>query len=172
MSKSTSKNLATMPLHSLYRLLQPITLPPSSPRARFTNWGQTYTCTPLVVFEPETEYQCELILELARREGQVVRAVGVGHSPSDLACTRGYLLRTDKLNAVVEVRLDLAFRIPKRHAIVGNLRRSLPRSVLHSFGTLFLKFILRSIPRNVMSSLKLELPCMPCMPSLLNITSQ
>lgn len=107
MSKPTT---SALPLHSLYRLLQPITLPPSSPRAKFTNWGQTYTCTPLVVFEPETEYQCELILELARREGKVVRAAGVGHSPSDLACTRGYLLRTDKLNSVVEVSLDLAFQ--------------------------------------------------------------
>jgi L-gulonolactone oxidase len=107
MSQVLTKSLPDLPLHALYRLLAPITLPPSSPRAKFTNWGQTFTCTPLAVFEPETEYQCELILELARREGKVVRAVGVGHSPSDLACTSEYMLRTDKLGRVLEV----SFRI-------------------------------------------------------------
>jgi L-gulonolactone oxidase len=102
---STVPNLADVPLHAIYSLLQPLTLHSSSPRATFTNWGQTFTCTPLAVFEPQTEYQCELILELARRERKSVRAVGVGHSPSDLACTSEYMLRTEKLNRILEVRL-------------------------------------------------------------------
>ncbi len=58
-----------------------------------------------MVFEPQTEEQCEYILELARREGQTVRAAGVGHSPSDLACTSGYMLRTEKLDKIIEVSL-------------------------------------------------------------------
>lgn len=45
-----------------------------------------------------------LIVELARREGTSVRCAGAGHSPSDLACTQGYMIRTDKLDALVEVR--------------------------------------------------------------------
>ena len=49
------------------------------------------------------EWQCQLILELARREGRRVRFAGVGHSPSDLACTKEYMLRTTKLNRVLEV---------------------------------------------------------------------
>ncbi|KAI0077661.1 L-gulonolactone/D-arabinono-1,4-lactone oxidase [Panus rudis PR-1116 ss-1] len=89
--------------HELYNRLRPITVPSSSPRSSFTNWGLSYTCKPLVVFEPESEEQCELILELARREGQKVRAAGVGHSPSDLACTSGYMVRTERLNRVLEV---------------------------------------------------------------------
>ncbi|KAH7909309.1 D-arabinono-1,4-lactone oxidase-domain-containing protein [Hygrophoropsis aurantiaca] len=101
MSSSTPAHPPTIPLKLLHDLLQPITIPASSPEAKFTNWGLTFTCAPLAVFEPETEYQCELILELARREGKVVRAVGVGHSPSDLACTTGYMLRTTKLNKLV-----------------------------------------------------------------------
>lgn len=47
--------------------------------------------------------QCALIFELARREGKTVRAVGVGHSPSDLACTNEYMLRTTKLDRVLDV---------------------------------------------------------------------
>ena len=109
MQTSTSR-LVHIPLQTLYNLLQPITLPKTSPRAKFTNWGQTYTCSPLAVFEPENDYQCELVLELARREGKTVRAVGVGHSPSDLACTSGYMLRTAKLDRVLEVsRIILSY---------------------------------------------------------------
>ena len=67
------------------------------------NWGRTYACTPLAVFEPESEYHCELVLELARRKRKTVRTVGLGHSPSDLACTTDYMLRLHKLNRVLEV---------------------------------------------------------------------
>ncbi|KAI0789166.1 L-gulonolactone D-arabinono-1,4-lactone oxidase [Abortiporus biennis] len=98
--------LADIPLETLYNLLQPITLPASSPRATFTNWGLSYTCRPLAVFEPETEQQCELILELARREGRHVRAAGIGHSPSDLACTSEFMLRTERLDNILEVNSE------------------------------------------------------------------
>lgn len=98
--------LSAIPLEALYRLLEPVTVPSSAPRASFINWGLSYQCTPLAVFEPETEYQCELVLELARREGKTVRAVGVGHSPSDLACTSQYMLRTEKLNKILEVSVN------------------------------------------------------------------
>ena len=91
-----------IPLKNLCNLLEPITVPAN--KARFTNWGQTFTCKPSAIFEPENEFQCELVLELARREGKTLRLSGVGHSPSDLACTDGYMLRTTKLNRVLEVK--------------------------------------------------------------------
>ena len=90
-----------IPLNNLYNLLQPITVP--SNHTRFTNWGRSFTCTPSAIFEPENEFQCELVLELARREGKTIRVAGVGHSPNDLACTSQYMLRTSKLNRVLEV---------------------------------------------------------------------
>lgn len=89
----------------LRRRLEPITIPSSSPKATFTNWGLSFTCQPSVVFEPETDEQCEWICELARREGRTVRAAGMGHSPSDLACTSEFMLRTNKLDKIVEVSL-------------------------------------------------------------------
>lgn len=95
------EDLSRISLSSLYDLLEPITIPAGS--ASFTNWGGTFTCIPLSIFEPVDERQCELILELARREGKTVRAVGVGHSPSDLACTSGYMLQTMKLDKILEV---------------------------------------------------------------------
>lgn len=103
MSTQLTARPSDIPLQNLYSLLQPITVDKSSPRASFINWGRTFQCSPLSVFEPENEFQCELVVELAKREGQVIRAVGVGHSPSDLACTKGFMLRTTKLNRILEV---------------------------------------------------------------------
>ncbi|KAG0700501.1 L-gulonolactone D-arabinono-1,4-lactone oxidase [Suillus ampliporus] len=103
--------LSSISLAHLYGLLQPISVPLTSPNAKFTNWSRTFACSPLAIFEPETEYHCELILELARREGRVVRAVGVGHSPSDLACTTGYMLRTTKLDRLLEIHADKRYII-------------------------------------------------------------
>ena len=97
--------LSSLSTQSLHDTLQEVTVPSSSPRATFTNWANTYVCDPLVVFEPRTTDQCALIFELARREGKTVRAVGVGHSPSDLACTDEYMLRTTKLDKILEVSL-------------------------------------------------------------------
>lgn len=102
MSSSQFENkLQDIPLHSLYELLRPITLPPKL--TRFNNWGLAFYCTPLAIFEPESLHQCRLVLELARREGKTVRAVGVGHSPSDLACTSGYMVRLTKMNRLIQV---------------------------------------------------------------------
>lgn len=95
-----------IPLDELYSLLKPVTIDRSSSAAVFQNWGRTFTCTPSSVFRPESESQLELILELARREGQTVRAVGVGHSPSDLACTSGYMVQMDRLNKIIEVNSE------------------------------------------------------------------
>ena len=99
--------LSSLSTQSLCDALEEVTVPASSPHASFTNWAKTYACDPLVVFEPRTAHQCALILDLARREGKTVRAVGVGHSPSDLACTDEYMLRTTKLDKILEVSLLL-----------------------------------------------------------------
>ncbi|EPQ54361.1 gulonolactone oxidase Lgo1 [Gloeophyllum trabeum ATCC 11539] len=97
---------------ALYELLRPVTVRPESPRSRFYNWAHTYTCKPVAVFEPEHERQCELIVELARREGKTVRAAGVGHSPSDLPCTKDFLVRVTKLNRLLEANYE------KRYIVV------------------------------------------------------
>ncbi|KAJ7289439.1 D-arabinono-1,4-lactone oxidase-domain-containing protein [Mycena rebaudengoi] len=96
-------SLAALSTQQLQESLAVITAPSSSSRSKFVNWGVTYQCQPLAIFEAENEYHCELALELAKREGRVLRAVGVGHSPSDLACTGDFMLRMTKLNKLLEV---------------------------------------------------------------------
>ncbi|KAG9311081.1 D-arabinono-1,4-lactone oxidase-domain-containing protein [Chiua virens] len=95
--------------------------------ARFTNWGLTFSCAPLAIFEPENVDHCQLILDHARRHGRTVRAVGVGHSPSDLACTSGYMLRTLKLNRVLEVNVDKQYVVAEAGITLDSLHTELAR---------------------------------------------
>lgn len=117
--------LADVPTQDLVRLLEPAAVPAASPRARFVNWGLSYQCTPLAVFEPQTEEHCRLVLELARREGRTVRAAGVGHSPSDLACTSGFMLRTEKLNRIIEINSEKRFVVAQAGVTLAALHAAL-----------------------------------------------
>ncbi|KAF8968705.1 gulonolactone oxidase Lgo1 [Flammula alnicola] len=128
MSSQLTARPSDIPLRNLYNLLEPITVP--NERARFTNWGRTFTCTPHAIFEPENEFQCELILELARREGKTVRVAGVGHSPSDLACTTEFMLRTTKLNRVLEVNTEKRYVVAQSGIILNDLHAQLAKNNL------------------------------------------
>ena len=116
-------SLSHLALCELYRRLQPIIVHRSSSDAVFENSGRTFRCTPSTVFQPESEHQLELILELSRRERQTVRAVGVGHSPSDLACTSGYMIQMNQMNKIIEVRY-------RRTRLSSSPSLSLSRSVV------------------------------------------
>ena len=96
-------DLSQVPTFELQRALEPVSVPSDSPRATFTNWARTFKCRPTRVFAPKTSEQCRQILELGRREGARIHPVGVGHSPSDLACTNGWLVRTEGLSGLVKV---------------------------------------------------------------------
>lgn len=88
---------------SLRTSLESVSIPSDSPRAGFSNWAKTFHCKPERVFAPTTVEQCKSIVELARREGARLHPVGVGHSPSDLACTNGWLMRMEGLKGMIQV---------------------------------------------------------------------
>ena len=96
--------LSSIPTSTLYQILQPIIIPASDPHARFYNWSKTFTCSPLITFEPSNVEECRLIFELARREDRTVRTVGAGLSPSDVGCTTEFMLRTHRMNKIRAVR--------------------------------------------------------------------
>ncbi|KAF8622619.1 hypothetical protein AX15_006874 [Amanita polypyramis BW_CC] len=126
-SPPTTAHPSQVPLQNIRELLKPITVAPTSAHARFHNWAQTYHCRPHTVFEPETEDQCKFILELARREGRKVKAVGVGHSPSDLACTTDFMLRTDKLNRIIEINSQKRYVIAQAGITLHKLHAELAK---------------------------------------------
>ncbi|EJU01953.1 gulonolactone oxidase Lgo1 [Dacryopinax primogenitus] len=92
----------------------------------FTNWAETYSCRPLSIFEPQTAFQCECIVELGKREGRQLRVAGSGHSPSDLTCTEGFMIKTDRLDQVLEinesekwVNVQAGAKLHQIHAVLG-----------------------------------------------------
>ncbi|BGO95231.1 D-arabinono-1,4-lactone oxidase [Rhodotorula toruloides] len=86
----------------LRALLHPLTIR-AGPPLRFTNWATTFSSTSQAVFRPTTVEHVRWAVELARREGQELRAAGAGHSPSDIVCTGGYILDLKGLNRVLDV---------------------------------------------------------------------
>jgi FAD/FMN-containing dehydrogenase len=55
---------------------------------------------PLRIYEPRSIAEVQAIVRLARESGVTVRAVGSGHSWSDVALTEGFLLKTNGLARV------------------------------------------------------------------------
>lgn len=93
---------------SLRTSLESVSIPSDSPRAGFSNWAKTFHCKPERVFAPTTVEHCRSIVELARREGARLHPVGVGHSPSDLACTNGWLMRMEGVKGLINVSSRLS----------------------------------------------------------------
>ena len=87
----------------LEQLVKPVVLPASSPKAKFQNWGKSFVSTPTRVFAPTTITHCAAIVELARRQGAQLRAIGRAHSPSDLPFTTGWAMRMEGLHGIVDV---------------------------------------------------------------------
>ncbi|XP_074659920.1 L-gulonolactone oxidase-like isoform X1 [Tubulanus polymorphus] len=69
----------------------------------FENWSRTFSCRPELYFTPENEDQLKQILRLAVDEGRTVKVVGLGRSPSDIACTNEYMISLQKFDRVVEI---------------------------------------------------------------------
>ncbi|KAF8130274.1 D-arabinono-1,4-lactone oxidase-domain-containing protein [Boletus edulis] len=93
----------------------------------FSNWGRTFACEPIAIFEPDSVQECQHILALARTHRKVVRAVGVGHSPSDLPCTTGYMLRTTKLNRLLEVNVEKRYVVAEAGITIDALHAALAK---------------------------------------------
>ncbi|UQX89139.1 FAD-binding protein [Jatrophihabitans telluris] len=70
-------------------------------RNSWTNWAATYTVSPRTVAHPaSTEEVAELIVA-AGRQDLSVKAVGAGHSFTDIAATRGVLMLPDRLTGIL-----------------------------------------------------------------------
>lgn len=105
LSTNASVDTKDLSTSALYQLLKSCIVPATSANAKFANWSKTFHCVPLKVFEPSDIDQCRLIFQLARKERKTVRIVGEGLSPSDLACTSDFMLRTNRLNKLRVVSL-------------------------------------------------------------------
>jgi L-gulono-1,4-lactone dehydrogenase len=72
-------------------------------RKRWRNHTGNQSVEPLRIYRPATLAELREIVRTAEADGATVRAVGSGHSWSDVALTTGYLVRTDRLSVPLEV---------------------------------------------------------------------
>ncbi|KAM9063713.1 L-gulonolactone oxidase [Sarcophilus harrisii] len=70
---------------------------------KFQNWAKTYGCSPEMYFQPTCVEEVRQVLDLARKQNKRVKAVGGGHSPSDIACTDGFMIHMGKMNRILKV---------------------------------------------------------------------
>jgi L-gulono-1,4-lactone dehydrogenase len=85
-------------------------------RKRWRNHTGNQSIEPLRIYRPATLAELQEIVRTAEADGATVRAVGSGHSWSDVALTTGYLVRTDRLSRLLEVdgnlvRVEAGMRI-------------------------------------------------------------
>ncbi|XP_020839638.1 L-gulonolactone oxidase isoform X2 [Phascolarctos cinereus] len=70
---------------------------------KFRNWAKTYGCHPEMYFQPTCVEEVKQVLDLARQQNKRVKATGGGHSPSDIACTDGFMIHMGKMNRILKV---------------------------------------------------------------------
>ena len=75
-------------------------------RARWTNWGGTYSCSPMRMESPSSEEEIAAIVRGATDRGEHVKVIGSGHSFTDIGCTDGCLIKLDNYNKVLDVDPD------------------------------------------------------------------
>lgn len=67
----------------------------------WTNWAREQRCAPIRIARPSSEDELAEIVGAAAEAGQTVKAVGSGHSFTDVACTDGVLIDASGLNRLV-----------------------------------------------------------------------
>ncbi|KAK7055145.1 FAD-binding PCMH-type domain-containing protein [Favolaschia claudopus] len=121
------EDYAQLPRDALVAALAPY----ASTDVQWHNWSKTFHARPLALFRPPDLHHTRLALELSRRDARVLRPLGEGHSPSDIACTRDYMLDVRALSRVLSVHPTAP--TPYVHAEAGILLSDL-HPVLASHG--------------------------------------
>jgi FAD-linked oxidoreductase len=74
--------------------------------AEWRNWAGDQRCRPLAIERPASIAEIAAALERAAARSECVRAVGSGHSFSDIALSEGRLLSLDRMARVLDVDRD------------------------------------------------------------------
>ncbi|MDQ6774497.1 MAG: FAD-binding protein [Candidatus Dormibacteraeota bacterium] len=77
-------------------------------RRRWSNWGRTYSCTPIRIMSPVSEEEIVAIVRAAADRGERVKVIGSGHSFTDIGCTDGCMVKLDRYNQVLAVHRERA----------------------------------------------------------------
>lgn len=72
----------------------------------WVNWAGNQTCSPQQIVRPATEEEIVSLVEEAASSGTRIKAVGTGHSFSDVACTDGVMVSVDRYAGVESYTAD------------------------------------------------------------------
>jgi L-gulono-1,4-lactone dehydrogenase len=70
---------------------------------RWRNWGRSVSADPVRIASPASVDEVVTLVRGAAERGMTVKAVGAGHSFTDIAATSGMLLRVDALSGILGV---------------------------------------------------------------------
>jgi FAD-linked oxidoreductase len=68
----------------------------------WSNWAGNERCAPAAVEHPASEDELAHLVKRAAAEGRTVKAVGAGHSFTDIACTTGVQVQLDRYGELLE----------------------------------------------------------------------
>lgn len=91
------------------------------------NWAGNQQCAPAAVERPATEEDLVRAVKASAGAGRTVKAVGSGHSFTDVACTGGVQLRLDRYDRVVGVDRERARVTVQAGCVLGRLNEVLAR---------------------------------------------
>ena len=74
----------------------------SSDGPRWTNWAGQQVCAPVAIERPRGEEDVAALVQGAAARGLPVRAVGSGHSFTDIACTDGVMVDLAAMDALLD----------------------------------------------------------------------
>lgn len=93
----------------------------------WTNWAGTASCRPVAIESPAGQEQLVDVVRRAAAAGERVKAVGSGHSFTEIACTDGRLVRLDRHDAVLEVNVERRTATVQSGITIAKLSEELAR---------------------------------------------
>ncbi|HEV7528842.1 MAG TPA: D-arabinono-1,4-lactone oxidase [Solirubrobacteraceae bacterium] len=92
---------------------------------RWQNWAGDQLCTPAKFERPRSVEELSAAIARAADSDLRVRAVGAGHSFSEIACSDGALVRLDRLSGVLDVDTSSGLVRAQAGITIGELSRRL-----------------------------------------------
>jgi L-gulonolactone oxidase len=91
------------------------------------NWGGNQRCAPVEIAQPRSVEDLVEVVKSAAKEGRRVKAVGTGHSFTDVACTHGVQVRLDEYASVLRYDPEASTVTVEAGITLGSLAAELAR---------------------------------------------
>ena len=99
----------------------------------WANWAGNQQCAPTAVEHPASEEELAQVVKRAAAAGETVKAVGAGHSFTDIACTDGVQVQLDRYGAILEadrvsgrVTVEAGITLGKLNDLLWDMGLALP----------------------------------------------